>query len=115
MKTTTQPESLHHHSLRVWHFALDLARTVHRDRIANAELRDQAERATTSIGLNIAEAAGREGRAQANHFRIARGSTIEVVSAYELAEAFGEKHDLKAIRELGSTVSAMLFSLARCR
>ncbi len=104
---------LAHHSLHVWHHALKLTCLVGQQRIDNAQLRDQATRAVTSVGLNISEAAGRDGKTRVNHFRIARGSVVEVAAAYELAVALGEPHDLTAITEQASRISAMLFGLIR--
>ena len=108
-----QQSSLAHHSLRVWHHAVELTRLVGKHRIENATLRDQAIRAVTSVGLNISEGAGRDGKMRANHFRIARGSASEVVAAYELAVALGETHDLPTIAQQGARVCAMLFGLLR--
>lgn len=108
-----QQASLAHHSLRVWHHAVEFIRIVGKHRIDNATLRDQAIRAVTSVGLNISEGAGRDGKTRANHFRIARGSASEVVAAYELAVALGETHDLATIAQTGARISAMLFGLLR--
>src|SRR6267154_4010382 len=50
----------------------------------NASLLDQLRRAATSIPLNIAEAAGRTGRADmARAYAIARGSAMECAAALD--------------------------------
>jgi four helix bundle protein len=51
-----------------------------------ASLRDQLERASSSIVLNIAEGCGRFARAEKAHFYlIARGSAMECVGALDVA------------------------------
>ena len=57
MEPTSQ---LSHHRLRVWHYAVELVRLVHRQPIGDAELRDQAGRAAKSVGLNVAEGAAQD-------------------------------------------------------
>ena len=53
------------------------------------DLVDQARRAATSAALNVAEGAGRQERARANHYRIAYGSAREAAVALELLSAAG--------------------------
>lgn len=105
--------ALSHHKLRVFGEALELVRLVHRSPIRDAELRDQASRAAKSAALNIAEAAGLDDGNRAKHFRIARGSAIETVAAYDLADAIGETVPVDAIRAKGAIVAAMLTGLLR--
>jgi four helix bundle protein len=45
---------------------------------------DQAQRASGSSALNLAEAVGRHGADRAQHLRIARGSALEVDAALTL-------------------------------
>ena len=104
---------LSHHRLRVWHEAVALVREVREVRISDAGLRDQALRAVQSVALNIAEASGREGNSKKQHMRIARGSVIEVVAAYEVACAMGEKLDARSIIARGARIAAMLTGLVR--
>jgi four helix bundle protein len=52
------------------------------------ELRDQLDRASVSIVLNIAEGAGRQGSAdRARFFAIARGSAMECAAILDIAAA----------------------------
>jgi four helix bundle protein len=52
------------------------------------ELRDQLDRASTSIVLNIAEGAGRRGAAdRARFFAIARGSATECAAIFDIVRA----------------------------
>ena len=113
MSTIKHSTFLKHHRLRVWHKSVDLVRYVNANPIKQAELRNQAMRAATSIALNIAEGAGLSGANSKRHFTIARGSAVEVAAAYELAQALGEKHSLDELLELTTTVAAMLSGLGR--
>ena len=63
---------------------------------ANAALRDQLDRASASIVLNIAEAAGRRAQKEKGHFyAIARGSAMECAAILDVART----------RRLGSETS----------
>ncbi len=104
---------LSHHRLRVYWRALDLAKLVHDNPIARATLRRQADRAADSVALNIAEAAGLDGRRNKAQFMIARGSALEVVASYELADAYGQVLPVDDIRGQGHAVVSMLSRLCR--
>ena len=52
-------------------------------------LADQTVRATTSVALNLAEGAGRQGRDRIHHWRISYGSALEARTALELLVATG--------------------------
>ena len=104
---------LSHHGLRVWEESVELVKLVHRSPISDAELRNQAQRAAKSVALNIAEGAGQHGGARGRHFKIARGSVIEVVAAYEIAAAIGEAAPAAAVQSLGRGIAAMLTGLIR--
>ena len=55
-----------------------------------ASLRDQLERASSSIALNVAEGTGRFARLEKAHFYlIARGSTMECAAVLDVALARG--------------------------
>ena len=53
------------------------------------DLADQARRAAASGPLNLAEGAGRSGRARVNHYRIAHGSVGEAKTAVRLLVEVG--------------------------
>ncbi len=104
---------LSHHRLHVWHYSIQLVRLVKQSPIGDRELRDHAERACRSVALNIAEGAALDGAAKRRHFKIARASDVEVVAAYELAEAIGESVALSEITRLGIIIASMLTGLIR--
>jgi len=104
---------LSHHNLRVYDFARHLASIAHQYPLRDAELRNQARRASISVVLNIAEGAGLDGRAGKRHFQIAKGSALETVAAYELAHDIGESVPLDRVLRVGHTVVSMLTKLAR--
>jgi four helix bundle protein len=55
-----------------------------------ASLRDQLQRASASVVLNIAEGSGRYARAEKAHFYlIARGSAMECAAALDVAQGRG--------------------------
>jgi len=110
---TTSHRQVTHHRLRVWHTALSLVELVHRQPLGHAELRDQAQRASISSALNLAEGAAHDGAAKKRHYRLARGSAIEVVAAYELGAAIGEKVPVDAVMALGGEIAAVLTKLVR--
>ena len=59
-------------------------------RSRNPELHRQLRRAASAVSLNLAEGSGREGADRRHHFRIARGSALEVEAVVEVAEAWGD-------------------------
>ena len=76
--------------LDVYRAARELAALVHQARISDAELRDQATRASKSVFLNICEGLPSESAGvRYRHFSIANGSLHEVVGALDLAQAIG--------------------------
>jgi four helix bundle protein len=111
-KQTTH-HNLSHHHLRVFGVARKLNRLVFGRPIGHAELRRQAQNASLSVGLNIAEGAGQFGGARKRHYKIAKGSVIEVVAAYELAEDIGESVPVREVQDLGDAIAAMLAGLIR--
>src|SRR3954453_15294303 len=104
---------LSHHHLRVWHEAVGVGGVCRAHPIGDRELRDQATRAIKSCALNIAEGAGRVGKAKRYHYAVARGSVVEAVAAYELAAALGETLPASEVANLGSRIAAMLSGLLR--
>ena len=108
---TISTSKLAHHRLRVWEESRKLVRLVHGAPLENTELRNQASRASLSVGLNIAEGAALEGGAKKRHYKIARGSVVEVVAAYELGQDLGFKVPLRDVQELGAVIASMLSGL----
>ena len=90
-----------------------MVRLVFGNLIGNTELRNQACRAALSVGLNIAEGAGQFGGCRKRHYRIAKGSVIEVVAAYELATDIGETVPVEDVQRLGSAIAGMLAGMLR--
>jgi len=77
-------------NLDVYRAARELAALVHRVRISDAELRDQATRASKSVFLNLCEGLPSEAAGlRRRHFSLANGSLHEVVGALDLACAIG--------------------------
>ena len=79
-------------------------------------LRDQLDRASSSIVLNIAEGCGRLARAEKAHFYlIARGSAMECIAVFDLACARGLVSAAACLhgRSLLVRVVQMLSRLAR--
>ena len=113
MNDETNRARLTHHSLRVWREALELAKLTRAAGIRDAVVRDQAHRAAVSVALNLAEGAGRVGKTRLQHFSFARGSVVELVAAFEIAEALGENVAVEEVRERGAAVSRMLSGLLR--
>ena len=108
-----QIDKLSHRRLRVWMKARTLVRLVNRNPIGDAELRNQASRAAKSVGCNIAEGAALEGASKKKHYRIAKGSVVEVVAAYELATDVGESVPVDEVAQLGAAIASMLTGLIR--
>ena len=79
----------------------------------HAWLGDQAQRASASVVLNLAEAMGREGADRARALRIARGSALEVDAALTLlSQRGGCSPSARAeVRSLNLRVVAMLTKL----
>ena len=76
--------------LDVYRAALDFAALASRVRVTPASLRDQIERASASVVLNLAEGVGRTSVAdQAHFFAIARGSALECAAVLDLLHARG--------------------------
>jgi len=113
MKPSSSAIALTHHRLRIWKTAVELVEIVHRQPLGHSELRDQAQRASISAALNIAEGAAHDGAAKKRHFRLARASAIEVGAAYELATAVGEKVCVQKVSSLCAQIAAVLTKLVR--
>jgi four helix bundle protein len=89
---------------------------VHHARIADAELRDQAGRASKSVFLNLCEGLpdDRPG-VRRRHFGIADGSLHETAGAVDLASAIGAlgEAEATAILSVAGRLRAMLRGLMR--
>ena len=104
--------------LDVFRVALEFRALVARivPRRANRELRDQLDRASTSVVLNIAEGAGRWQRNDKRRFyEVARGSASESAAVLAVLEATGEIGSAPhaQARELAARVVAMLTRLCQ--
>jgi four helix bundle protein len=79
-------------------------------------LRDQLERASLSVALNVAEGAGLRGRREKRrHYSIARGSAMECVAALDVVRVRGlaVSGEVDAARMLTIRVIQMLTKLDR--
>jgi len=110
--TTGRLESFDCYRLAV-EFAVLAASLVPR---GHASLRDQLERASASVALNLAEGFGRwQPREKAHHYTIARGSVLESGAVIDLLRARGLAGEAECARarELCRRVGQMLSGLIR--
>lgn len=87
---------LDHEKLDVYQVALQLQRAgmALLPKRGSAAVRDQLDRATMSIVLNIAEGAGRRSAPdKRRHYEIARGSAMEVAAIVDVLRGTREKMD----------------------
>src|SRR5262245_57376276 len=111
-----------HHKLEVYRRSLELLETC--DNVARqlptgrAHLRDQLDRAASSIVANIAEGAGEFSRKEkARFYRMARRSAIEMAAWLEIVERRHEAPQplLKgALHQLQDIVSMLVKLIRRC-
>src|SRR6266487_5145544 len=102
--------------LDVYIAARELGERVHKARIRDRELRDQATRASKSCFLCLCEGLPNEGAAlRHKYFVEARNSLAETVGAMDLAATIGvvRDDDDDAIQALGSRLRRMLTALLR--
>ena len=107
---------LPHHRLRVYGVALEFLGAVRDAKIRDRKLRDEADRASKSVCLNIAEGAGRRTRAdKARAYAVARGEAVEAIACVEIAALAGDApaESVARVVELGNAVYAMLSALVR--
>ena len=81
-----------------------------------AELRDQLQRASTSIPLNIAEASGKSSAAdRARYHAIARGSALECGAIVDVLAVLGAAKgaDIEEAKTLLARIVAMLSTMCR--
>jgi four helix bundle protein len=96
--------------------ARELAARVHRARISDAELRDQATRAAKSAFLNLCEGLPDDRPSmRARAFRLADGSLHEAAGAVDLAGAIGAlgEPEATAILAVAVRLRALLRGLMR--
>lgn len=91
-----------HERLDVYKVAIAVGKWIRKARWprGSADLKNQANRASASIALNIAEGSRRRGKAQAYHFEIARGSAAETLTVLQLVDLPGgddQQHNLRRI------------------
>ena len=102
--------------LDVYKAAKELARCVHEAGIRDAELRDQATRASKSTFLGLCEGLPSDSAGvRRRHFEIANNSLHEVVGAVDLAATLGVIDDAVAqsILTLAVRIKRMLRALPR--
>ncbi len=102
--------------LDVYKAAKELARRVHEAGIRDAELRDQATRASKSTFLGLCEGLpSNSAGVRRRHFEIANNSLHEVVGAVDLAATLGVVDEAAAqgILALAVRIKRMLRALPR--
>ncbi len=104
--------------LDVYVAARELAALVHGARLSDAELRDQATRASKSVFLNLCEGLPSDsGPMRRKHFALANGSLHELVGALDLASAIGAlaQDPARRAQQLAVRVKRMLRALLTAR
>ncbi len=102
--------------LDVYVAAKDLARRVHLAGIRDAELRDQATRASKSAFLCLAEGLPNDGPAMRRKYFVESNNSLhETVAAVDLAAAIGalSPEEAEAVQALGLRLKRMLRALMR--
>ena len=102
--------------LDVYEVARELARTVHEAGIRDAELRDQATRASKSAFLGLCEGLPSDSAGvRRRHFEIANNSLHEVIGAVDLAGVIGvvDAGAAKEILALACRLKPMIRRLPR--
>ena len=99
-----------------YRIAKELAMAVHSAKIRDAELRDQASRASKSAFLQTAEGLPNTGvPMRRKYFNCARNSACETAAALDLANAMGlcDAAMNARVQELAARLSAILTGLMR--
>jgi four helix bundle protein len=102
--------------LDAYQVARELARRVHEAQIRDAELRDQATRASKSAFLGLCEGLpSNSAGIPRRHFEIANNSLHEVAGAVDLAEAIGtlDAQVARDLLSLATRLKRMLRALSR--
>jgi four helix bundle protein len=85
-------------TLDLYRCSKELAVAVHRCKIGDAELRDQARRASKSVLLNVAEGLPNHSDGlRRRHFTLARNSACETSGATDVALAIGAIDEATAV------------------
>ena len=79
------------------------------------DLKNQLQRAATSVHLNLGESRGRAGGDRRRCFEIAAGSAFEVEAALDAAEAWGWIDDPREARRIVRRMIGLLWGLRRTR
>ena len=96
--------------------AKEIAKRVHESKIRDAELRDQATRASKSCFLTLCEGLPNDSAPmRRKYFTMSRNSLHELVGAMDLAAAIGavDEEAAAAVQELAFRLRRMLGALMR--
>jgi four helix bundle protein len=114
---TTAPTDLFpFQKLAIYRAARGLVVVIQKGRIRDAELRDQAERASKSVLLRLAEGLPHDTTGlRMKYFRETKGSLFETVAAIDAADAIGalDKEVVLEAMRLASDVQRMLRGLMK--
>ena len=116
MTKPTNDNRLPFQQLHIYKAAKELARRVHFAQIRDAELRDQATRASKSTFLGLCEGLPSDSAGiRRRHFEIANNSLHEVVGAVDLAATIGvlDESAANGILDLAVQVKRMLRGMPR--
>lgn len=100
--------------LDIYLAAKEMARLVNEARIGHTELRDQAQRASISCFLQLAEGLPNRGQGMRRKYFIESNNSLhELIAAVDLACALGalSREKAQAIQKLGFRVKRMLAGL----
>jgi four helix bundle protein len=112
----TNDEQLPFQQLDVYVVAKEFAQRIHEAKIRDAELCDQATRASKSTFLHLCEGLPNHGAAmRRKYFTGAHNSLHEALGAMDLARAIGavSQEDAAAVQSLGVRLTRMLRVLLR--
>ena len=72
-----------------------------------SDLKNQAQRAASSVVLNIAEGYQRSGKARRNHYAIAHGSAAEVSAVLDIVDLPGRAEMKQYLDRIGAMLRRM--------
>ena len=114
--TETKNMTFPFQKMDAYQVAKEIARRVHAIEIGNAEVKDQARRASVSVFLQLSEGLPDDRvKMRRRYFGIARNSLAEVVAAIDLGVAIGaiEQTDASELSSLAYRLRGMLVALLR--